>query len=220
MPCYNEASTVKKIIEKTLEVPLEKELIIVNDGSTDGSKEIINAFQNIQNVIIHHQQKNQGKGAAIRAGINYCSGDIITIQDADLETNPHNFTYLVEPILTKKTKVVYGSRLLNEDIQYSKKYYYGGKLVTKFANILYNQNITDEPTCYKLFDATLLKSINLTCKGFEFCPEVTAKVSKLGHKIIELPMDYYPRTENEGKKLKWTDGVIAIWTLLKFKFIK
>jgi len=219
MPCYNEVGTVKDIIEKVLSLPIDKELIIVDDGSTDGSGDAIQSFENNPDVKIVSNDGNHGKGFSIRAGIPHCTGNIITIQDADLETNPENLLELVKPIQNNETKVVYGSRILNNDKKYSAKYYYGGKLVTWVANILFRQKLTDEPTCYKVFDSDLLKSIELKCNGFEFCPEVTAKVSKLGHKIKELPMDYFPRSKDEGKKLQISDGFIAIWTLLKYRFI-
>lgn len=219
MPVYNEASTLREIIQKVLEVPVEKELIIVDDYSTDGSREILSEYENNDQIKIAYHDHNQGKGSAIRTGKKYIEGDIVIIQDADLETEPNDYIDLIKPIVNKETKVVYGSRLLKLQKVYDKKYYLGGRLITFFANLLYNQNITDEPTCYKVFDAKLFNSIPLKCKGFEFCPEITAKISKRGIKIKELPMNYYPRSVNEGKKLRPTDGIKALWTLLKYKFV-
>ena len=220
MPTYNEAGTLKEIIEKVKDVPIDKEIIVVNDGSTDSSKDVLSEFEHDPIVHVVHHDQNHGKGMAIRTGRKHVTGDIVIIQDADLETNPSDYLHLVKPILDKKTKVVYGSRLLGNKVEYSWKYYFGGRFVTWVANILYGQNITDEPACYKVFDSELFSSIPLECERFEFCPEVTAKVSRMGHKIVELPMEYYPRDRSEGKKLQVFDGIEAVWTLIRYKFWK
>lgn len=222
IPVFNEKNTIKQILEKVESVDLgnmEKEIIIVDDGSTDGTKEILSNLQKNYKIIYHN--KNMGKGAAIRSGIKEATGDIITIQDADLEYDPNDYKKLVQPIIENKASVVYGSRILNKDNKYvSLIYGWGGKLVTAFANWLYWTNLTDEPTCYKVFRADVLKNLDLKCRGFEFCPEVTAKTLKAGHKILEIPISYNPRSTKQGKKIKYRDGLIAIWTLLKYKFIK
>jgi glycosyltransferase involved in cell wall biosynthesis len=204
-----------------VELSIEKEVIIVNDGSNDSSskkiKEIKDSLKNLDIKIYH--QRNQGKGAAIRTAISYAKGDIMIVQDADLEYDPNDYQKLIQPIINKETKVIYGSRRLKKDNKgYSSlSFFIGGNLLTFFTNIMYGSNLTDEPTCYKVFDTNLLKSINLKCKRFEFCPEVTAKVLKRKIKIKEIPISYYPRSKDEGKKINWRDGIEGIWTLLKYK---
>lgn len=221
MPIYNERETLEKIVEKVQTVPIKKEIIMVDDGSTDGTREILKEYENVQNIKVIYHTKNMGKGTAIRTAIKYITGDIVIIQDADLEYDPNDYLNLVKPIQNKDAKVIYGSRALNPENKHSyNRYLLGGKLVTFVANILYSQRLTDEPTCYKVFDTKLLKSIFLKCKRFEFCPEVTAKIAKKGIKIKEIPINYYPRNFKEGKKIKWYDGLEAIWTLIKYKFVK
>jgi dolichol-phosphate mannosyltransferase len=186
MPAYNEAKTLKEITQKVLAVPLDIELIIVNDASTDSSREVLAEIEaaHPHQIRVYHHAVNQGKTAAIRTGIPYCTGDIITIQDGDLETEPNDLVRLTAPIISGEAQVVYGSRYLNTSeshIYYS--YQLGGRVLSWMVNILYGQNITDEPTCYKVFRAEILKAIPITYDRFEFCPEVTAKVSKMGYKI-------------------------------------
>ena len=220
IPTYNEAATLGQLIEKVQKVPVNKELIIVDDGSTDNTNEILQQYTSTKNIRVIYHSKNMGKGSAIRTGREFATGDITIIQDADLETDPNDYIHLLEPISSKKTKVVYGSRVLGGKTKSSFKYYFGGKFITFIANILYGQGITDEPTCYKVFDTMFFKSIPLKCKGFEFCPEITAKVSRRNMKIIELPMSYYPRSTSEGKKLRVKDGIIAAWILIKYRFVE
>lgn len=224
IPVYNEEKSVKKLIDivkKTkLQKNVEKEIIVVDDGSRDNTLSVLKKIKDIK--LIGHK-KNSGKGMAIRTAIKHATGDIIIIQDADLEYDPKDYNKLIQPIIDKKFKVVYGSRRLNKQ---NKKYsglafYLGGNALTFLTNILYPKaKLTDEATCYKVFDAKTLKSINLKCKRFEFCPEVTAKVLKKGLKIYELPISYYPRSVDEGKKINWKDGVEAVWTLLKYRVIE
>jgi len=220
MPVYNESKTLETIINKIQAVPLEKEIIIVDDCSSDDSREILKNYINLPGFKIIFHEKNIGKGGSIITAINQIEGDIVIIQDADLEYDPDDYLKLIKPIENKETKVVYGSRLLKKN---NKKGYnmflLGGVLVTFVTNLLFGLKLTDEPTCYKVFDAELLKSIDLKCKRFEFCPEVTAKIAKRGIKIPEIPINYYPRSILEGKKIKWTDGLSAIWTLIKFRII-
>ncbi len=220
MPCYNEESSLDKIIKMVMDLDLDKELIVVNDASTDKSALILETLKNQFDdfTVLTHDQ-NLGKGSAIRTAIPYCKGEIITIQDADLETNPSNLQYLIKPIFDQQYDVVYGSRILGYSGPTNNLFYFGGRLVTSFCNLLYGTSLTDEPTCYKLFKADVLKSIKLNCKRFEFCPEVTAKISKKRIAIKELPMDYYPRSKKDGKKLSYFDGIHAIWTLIKYRFI-
>ena len=226
IPLYNENGTIEKLLKKVDSVKLDKEIIIVDDYSTDGSREWLKNLKakNIKKVF---HDKNYGKGMAIRSGIKEVSGDIVIIQDADLEYDPNDYYELVKPIQEGKAEVVYGSRILgnliknlrNKHTEAYYEYYYGGRILTLLANILYNAKITDEPTCYKVFKADIIKKINLKCKRFEFCPEVTAKVRKMGYKIHEIPIKYNPRTLSEGKKIKFRDGFEAVWTLIKYRFI-
>jgi dolichol-phosphate mannosyltransferase len=222
MPVYNEAATIREIVRKVMAVPLEIELIIVNDASTDNSAAIIEqeikpAYPSVK-VLTH--EVNKGKAAAIRTGIPHCTGQIISIQDGDLETEPNDLIHLTAPIRSGQASVVYGSRYLNTKEEHLyRSYQLGGRLLSWTVNLLYGQHITDEPACYKVFKAEVLRSIKLDYDRFEFCPEVTAKVSKHGYKIKELPMNYYPRSFTEGKKLNWQDGLKAMWVLLKYRFI-
>jgi dolichol-phosphate mannosyltransferase len=220
MPAYNEEKTIAEIIQRigAVDLGLEKEIIVVDDASTDNTvaKAKSTSAQGLK--IVAHV-RNQGKGAAIRTGLLQVTGDIVIIQDADLEYDPRDYAILINPIVTGQSKVVYGSRSLHRVDRYSYlRYYLGGKLLTVIANMLYGLKITDESTCYKVFRAELIKKLPLQCQGFEFCPEVTALVAKAHEKIIEVPISYHPRNFAEGKKIRVRDGLIAIWTLLKLKF--
>jgi glycosyltransferase involved in cell wall biosynthesis len=221
MPVYNEKNTIRQIIEKVQQVSIDKEIIIVDDCSTDGTREILKQdYNQIKNIKLIFHESNSGKGKAIRSGLDFTRGEITIIQDGDLEYDPLDYPKLLQPILNNSLDVIYGSRFLNSENKHSYgRYYLGGRLVTWVTNILYGQKLTDEPTCYKVFRTELLKDLNLQCERFEFCPEATAKVAKRGIKIFEIPINYYPRKIEEGKKIRWTDGLEAIWTLLKFRFI-
>ena len=220
IPVYNEEKTVKIIIDKVRKADIasvKKEIVVVDDGSSDRTAEILSREQGIK--LLKHG-KNKGKGAAIRTGIKNATGDIIIIQDADLEYDPNDYMKLISPIMKGEASVVYGSRNLNsKNKMHSKRsFYIGGIILTMITNLLYNTKLTDESTCYKVFKRGIIKSINLECDRFEFCPEVTAKVAKKGIKILEVPITYTPRHFDEGKKIKWSDGVAAIQTLLKYRF--
>jgi len=227
IPAYNEENNIKKILNKVVRVQLIHniglEIVVVNDCSTDNTlaetAQFIAENPHVR-IILHSHEKNQGKGAAIKSAIALSTGNIIVIQDADLEYDPEDYNLMLSYIISGDYKVVYGSRFLNRQNKHSyRSFYLGGRLVSIVTNILYGQNLTDEPTCYKMFDANVLKNIKLNCTGFEFCPEVTAKVVKAKNKIKEVPIHYYPRSIEEGKKIKWYDGLEAIWTLLKYRFI-
>ena len=223
MPVYNEKNTIEEIIRRVSGVEgIEKELIIVDDFSTDGTRELLRKYQNSarrNNMEIVFHDQNLGKGMAIRTGLKKVTGDLVIIQDADLEYDPNDYLKLVQPIVEEGAFVVYGSRSLSHRNKMSYlRYHIGGQVVTWWTNRLYGCRLTDEPTCYKLFRANLLKSLRLSCKRFEFCPEVTAKIRKRGIEILEVPISYNPRKIKEGKKIRWKDGIQAIWTLLKYRF--
>ncbi|HOK55969.1 MAG TPA: glycosyltransferase family 2 protein [bacterium] len=218
IPVFNEEKTIMKVVEKVKKVPFEKEIIIVDDGSNDKTREILKNLKD-KNIKIIFKEKNEGKGMAIRKGLEYITGDVVVIQDADLEYEPMDWLKMIKLIEEKKAEVVYGSRILGKGKKSSLFFYLGGRILSILANLLYNAQITDEPTCYKMFKKDVIKSINLKCKGFEFCPEVTAKVRKKGYKIYEVPIHYNPRTIKEGKKIRLKDGIIGIWTLIKYRFI-
>lgn len=221
IPVYNEEKTLLKILEKVQNSDIgkvKKEIIIVDDFSKDSSRNILSKIKE-KNVKILYHEKNYGKGYAIRSGLKKVTGDVVIIQDADLEYDPRDYKKLIQPILEGKEKVIYGSRFLANKNNFSHfSFYIGGRIVTLFSNLLYGLKLTDEPTCYKVFQKEVLDKINLECVRFEFCPEVTAKVSKNKIRIKELPINYYPRSKKEGKKINWKDGVEALWTLFKYKF--
>lgn len=219
IPAYNEINNIQNILTKIQEINIPMEIIVVDDGSSDGTRELLKKLESDVIKVVFHE-KNQGKGGAIKTAIKHSTGNIIIIQDADLEYDPQDYYKLIPVIESGKEKVVYGSRFLNKQNKHSYfTFFLGGQVVTWITNFLYGQNLTDEPTCYKVFDAELLKSIKLNCTGFEFCPEVTAKIAKLGYKIPEVPISYYPRSISEGKKINWKDGVEAIWVLVKYRFV-
>lgn len=218
IPVYNEKKTLRTLVDRVMSVnlPVDREVILVDDGSTDGTNAVVQGLAAQKGIIVCFHEKNRGKGAAIRTGLARASGDIILIQDGDLEYNPADYPRLLQPIIQKRTRVVYGSRILGKNKMSYLRYYFGGRLLSLLANLIYDIHITDEPTCYKMFDAALVKRLNLESKGFEFCPELTAKVSRLGEPIIEVPISYEPRSIKDGKKIRWKDGLIAIWTLLRY----
>jgi glycosyltransferase involved in cell wall biosynthesis len=221
IPCYNERATIVELLRRVEAADIgevEKQIIVVDDASTDGTRALLAAHAARHTVVL--QPRNAGKGAAIRRGLEEVRGDIVIIQDADLEYNPDNYAALIAPILEGRSRVVYGSRERNANnrLHSGLGFYAGGKFLSALTNLLYGSAITDEPTCYKVFDAALLRSIPLTCTRFEFCPEVTAKVLRRGFDIVEVPIDYFPRKKHEGKKINWRDGVEAIWTLLRWRF--
>lgn len=218
IPFLNEARTLPRVVNELLRLPLTLEIILVNDGSTDGSREIADSLAREHPYIkaLHHEQ-NRGKGAAIRTGLAAVTGDVVVIQDADLEYNPEDLVALWEPIARGEASVMYGSRTLGSSKHSYASFYWGGQVVGWVSNLLYDSRLTDEPTCYKMIRADILKRMPLNCTGFEFCPEVTARILREGIPIRELPIDYRPRSFAEGKKIKWSDGIDAIWTLVRYR---
>jgi len=220
IPVYNERATIEKIVDRVLKantLGLKKKVIIVDDGSTDGTKKILSKMNN-KRTKTYFLKKNQGKGAALRHGFKKSTGDIILIQDADLEYHPEEYVTLLKPFLNGRASVVYGSRELSGKNKHSHAlFHFGGRMVTKFTNILYKSNLTDEPTGYKVFRKEVLLDIPLKCKGFEFCPEVTGHVLKRKIEIVEVPIKYSARHLEDGKKIRAKDGLEAFWTLLRVK---
>lgn len=222
IPVYNEKNTLPIIFEKIYKLNLnnlEKEIIVIDDCSSDGTQEVIRDLKDKFNFIALAHQKNQGKGAALKTGFNQASGDYLIIQDADLEYDPADILKLVEYIIDSDAPVVYGSRRLNYHNIYSYfSYLIGANLITWLGNLLYGQKLTDQETCYKLIKTEIIKKLDLHAKSFDFENEVTAKISRLGIKIKEIPIHYYPRKIEEGKKIKFYHGLLAIYTLIKYLF--
>lgn len=212
IPVYNEADNIKRILSAVENVKINKEIIVVDDFSTDGTREFLRKKQGIK--LVFHK-KNMGKGAAIRSALKIVSGDFVIIQDADLEYSPNQYTKLFKPIKENSTKVVYGSRILGKGV-FLKSSYYANRFLTLLTNVLFNGHITDMETCYKMIETKLLKNLNLTSSRFEIEPEITCKILKRKEKIVELPITYKGR--KKGKKIGVKDGIQAIWNLIKWKF--
>ncbi len=222
IPVYNEAGTIEEIVSRVQAVALEKEVIIVNDASTDGTSGRLEKIgRKYDNVKIFHHDSNRGKGAALRTGFKSASGDIIIIQDADLEYDPKEYPILLEPILDGRADVVYGSRFLGGPHRVLLFWHYvGNKLLTLMSNALTNLNLTDMETCYKVFRRKVLEGINLKSDRFGFEPEFTVKIAKNGFRVYEVPISYSGRGYSEGKKITWKDGITAIYTMLRFRFFE
>jgi glycosyltransferase involved in cell wall biosynthesis len=220
IPAYNEESTIKEMLKKvdSVKLSLEKEIIFVDDGSNDNTLKFAKENK-LKNMIII-SKNNNGKGSAIKTGIKKATGNIYIIQDADLEVDPEDYSDLIKPIIDNKTKVVYGSRWLNNNFKaHHKKFLKNARLVTFITNLLFGSNLSDEPTCYKVFHKDLREMIlSLEGNKFNWEPEVTAKLIRKGFDIVEVPMNFYPRTSEEGKKINWMDGIHAIFTLFKWRF--
>lgn len=225
IPVFNEVKTLVEVLDKVANsntLGLEKELIIVDDGSTDGTRDLLSTLDaDKYHARIFMHEKNQGKGAALRTGQGKATGDIIMIQDADLEYSPDEYPNLLTPILDGHADVVYGSRLTGSKVARAFKFthYVGNKFLSLLTNILYDCTLTDMETCYKVFRADIFKRVVIKSNRFEFEPEITAKVLKQGVRIYELPISYFGRDYAEGKKITWKDGFGAIWALFKYRFM-
>lgn len=219
MPVYNEYATVKKAIDRVLavELPIEKELIVVDDGSTDGTRDVLKPINDARVTIIYHE-KNMGKGAALRTGFSKIKGDIVIIQDADLEYDPRDYINLISPILYGKADVVYGSRFLSGPHRVLLFWHFlGNKLITLIADMLYNVNLSDVETGYKAFRREILDNIKFSSNSFGIEAEFTAKVAKRRYRIYEVPIQYSGRTYEEGKKITWRDGIVALFILVRYR---
>lgn len=218
MPVYNERETIREIIARVLAVPMRIELIVVDDCSTDGTRDILAELQRQYAFKLFLQEKNGGKGAALRRGFTEVTGNIVVIQDADLEYSPEEFPDLVSLICQGRADVVYGSRFLGRHRVFFFTHYAGNRLLTVLTNILYNTILSDMETCYKAMRTDVLRSFRLESNGFGIEPELTAKIFKRKYRVYEVPITYDGRGYEEGKKITWRDGVVALWVLLKYRF--
>ena len=220
MPVYNEEATIQEILKQVRAVGVVDEIIIVDDGSTDASAKLLGQLRGRPGIIFHESGVNGGKGAAIRIGIGYATGDVVIFQDADLELSPEQYPELLQPILDGRADVVYGSRFLRKVRGQTFLGWFANRFLSLLTTILYGQRITDMETCYKVCRTPILRSLDLQSTGFEIEPEITAKLLRKGVHIVEVPIDYRPRTTAEGKKIRWTDGLRAVESLLKYRFGK
>ena len=217
MPVFNEKATIDEIIRRTLAVPLRVQLIVIDDCSTDGTRDMLTALQRELGFTLVLQPQNAGKGSALRRGFQEVRGDLVVIQDADLEYSPEEFPELIELICDGRADVVFGSRFLGRHRVFMFTHYMGNRFLTMATNVLYNTMLTDMETCYKVMRAEVLRSMTLEANGFGIEPELTAKIFKRGYRVYEVPISYDGRSYEEGKKIGWRDGFVALWVLLKFR---
>ncbi len=237
IPVYNEMPTLGEVLRRVLAAPLpagcEREVIVVDDGSTDGTRVVLEEFQRRERLLTYYSAINQGKGAALRVGIGKATGSIILVQDGDLEYDPADYVAVLTPIVSGTADIVYGSRFSAGPAEAGTTIRQRGsrtagmrwpnwianRVLALTANVLFNAGISDEATAYKAFRADVLRRVTLTCRRFEFCPEVTAKLRRLGYRIHEVPISYHPRSVEQGKKIRYSDGFEAFWTLVKFRVL-
>jgi glycosyltransferase involved in cell wall biosynthesis len=224
MPVYNEARTIREIVHRVDSVDLKnirKELIIVDDGSDDGTRDVLKELSRTSRHKIYFHGHNMGKGAAVRTALTYATGDIVIIQDGDLEYDPVEYGELIAPILEGRADVVYGSRLSGGKVARAFNFWHfiGNKILTFMTNLLYNSILSDMETGYKVFRADVIKNIQIKSNRFDFEPEITAKVLKREYKLYEMPISYYGRDFSEGKKITWKDGIAAAWALIKYRLV-
>jgi len=221
VPVFNERNTVVEVLRRirAVEIPLEREIVVVDDGSTDGTRDVLRQLGDSTVKVVMHPV-NRGKGAAIRTALENASGDLVLIQDADLEYDPDDWNKLLLPVLKGKAQVVYGSRFTGERRNMLFTHWVGNRFLSLVTNVLYNTTLSDMETCYKLIDRDLLKGITIRADRFDLEPEITAKLLRQGVRIYEVPISYTGRDYEEGKKITWRDGAVALWTLVKYRFVK
>jgi len=219
MPVYNEEKTLFDIIRKVKSINIEKELIIVDDGSNDKTKQILDSVECNSIKIVRHAC-NRGKGAAIRTALDFVNGDVVIIQDADLEYEPDDYIKLIEPIRTNIADIVYGSRFLAKKKVTTTFHFFVNRFLTLITNLLFNSSLTDMETCYKVFKTKIIKELNLESNGFEIEAELTSKVLKRGYKIYEVPISYRSRSYHEGKKIAWRDGIKTLLAIFKYRLVR
>ncbi len=237
MPVYNEIGTITEILQRVRSVQLkvragygpddgdvvefEREIVIVDDGSTDGTREILRGLENEPDLLVIFHEHNQGKGGAVRTGLEHASGDVMLIQDADLEYDPRDYVALLQPIVEERSQAVYGSRFRGGPTRAMFFWHMiGNRFLTLVTNVLYNTILSDMETCYKVFTREVAEQLKLRAPGWGFDPEITAQILKLGYRIYEVPISYTGREFEEGKKISWRDGLTVLWTLLKYRFIR
>jgi dolichol-phosphate mannosyltransferase len=218
VPVYNEAAHLEELLQAVQASPVPKEIIIVDDGSTDGTREKLQSLVHQSDLTIVFHEKNCGKGASIRTALEYARGEYVIIQDSDLEYDPGDYPALLRPLQGGQANVVYGVR--PDRPERGLRFFLGAKFLTHLTNILYGAGIHDEATCYKVFRRSVLQKVKLECQRFEFCPEVTAKLCRMGERIAEVPISYHPRSAVEGKKIRHSDGWLAIWTLIRYRLAR
>jgi glycosyltransferase involved in cell wall biosynthesis len=221
IPVFNERKTIQEILRRVRAVDLgeiQKEIIVLDDGSSDGTSDILKLEEDSTTRVLRHKE-NRGKGAAIRTALESVTGDFVVVQDADLEYDPDDFRVMLAPILKKKAEVVFGSRFTGEHRDMLFWHMLGNKFLSFVTNVLYNTTLSDMETCYKMFWRPVLDGVQIRSDRFDFEPEVTAKVLKRGIRIYEVPISYAGREYSEGKKIRWTDGFVALWTLFKYRFV-
>ncbi len=218
VPVYNEKRTIELLLDKVRRSPVEKEIIVVDGNSEDGTKQILKEQNKYKSTTVIFQKERNGRGGAIKEGIKIATGEIVIFQDADLELDPNDYPDLIKPIEEGKADVVFGSRFLKEKPKMRFLQYLGNYFLNLLVNLLYGQKLTDVETCYQVFKRELVKDIELKNNDFAFTVELTIKIIKAGYKILEIPITYIPRGRSEGKKIYWKDGFVSLWTIFKYKF--
>jgi dolichol-phosphate mannosyltransferase len=222
IPVYNEHRTIEAVLNKvqSVEIPVEREIIVVDGNSIDGTKDILKKYEDMENYTIVFEKRPRGRGAALIEGLHHATGDLVIFQDADLELDPADYPDLLRPLLEEGTDVVFGSRFLAGKPRMTFLQYWGNRTINTAVNLLYGTKLTDVETCYQVFRRTIIRDFKLENLDFAFTVELTVKLIQAGHRIVEIPITYVPRGRTEGKKIYWADGFLSLWTLIKYRFRK